>query len=135
MNEENEFIKSLVEDAADTQPTVFDIASRSRLVILFLTVYLGLVIAVMGLRSDWYYQVTLLSYSIEMALSVILIFFAGIASVRFSVPRAIGRSPAVVLPFLVVVLGMVIWQLGGVSLNALIVSVTTPSLSYISFGK
>jgi hypothetical protein len=134
MNEENEFIKSLVEDAADTQPTVFYIASRSRLVILFLTVYLGLVIAVMGLRSDWYYQVTLLSYSIEMALSVILIFFAGIASVRFSVPRAIGRSPAVVLPFLVVVLGMVIWQLGGVSLNALIVSVTTPSLSYISFG-
>ncbi|MDG0970086.1 MAG: NrsF family protein [Porticoccaceae bacterium] len=134
MNEGNDFINSLVEDAADTKPTGFNIASRSRLVILFLTVYLSLIIATIGLRSDWHYQVSQLSYSIEIALSIILIFFAGIASVRFSVPRAIGRSPAVFLPFLVVVLGIVIWQLGGVSLDALIVSLTTPSLSYISFG-
>jgi hypothetical protein len=134
MKETEELIDKLSKDPQSNEFVAFNVTSYSRRTLMFLGVYLSIVILIFSPRDDWLQQIAQLSYSVEMLLTIVLIFSAGVSSVRFAVPRALKRSPALALPAVTVALGIVIWQLGEVSGEELITSATDLSLSYISLG-
>lgn len=134
MKTTEELIDKLSKDPQSNEFVAFNVTSYSRRTLMFLVVYLSIVILIFSPRDDWLQQIAQLSYSVEMLLTIVLIFSAGVSSVRFAVPRALKQSPALALPAVSVALGIVIWQLGEVSGEELITSATDLSLSYISLG-
>jgi hypothetical protein len=134
MKTTDELINKLSEDAQASESKEFNVSSYSRRTAVFLAVYLSAVLLILGPRDDWLQQINQPAYTIEILLTLLLVVSAGIASVRFSVPKALKQSTALLLPAVSVALGLVIWQLGEVSGEELITSATDLSLSYISLG-
>jgi hypothetical protein len=134
MKTTDELINKLSEDAQASESKEFNVSSYSRRTVVFLAVYLSAVLLILGPRDDWLQQINQPAYTIEILLTLLLVVSAGIASVRFSVPKALKQSTALLLPAVSVALGLVIWQLGEVSGEELITSATDLSLSYISLG-
>jgi hypothetical protein len=130
----DELINKLSEDALASEAKDFNVSSYSQRTVVFLAGYLSAVLLVLGPRDDWLQQFNQAAYAVEILLTLFLIVSAGIASVRFSVPKALKQSTALLLPTVSVALGLVIWQLGEVSGEELITSATDLSLSYISLG-
>ncbi len=134
MKTTDELINKLSEDAQTSESKEFNVSSYSRRTLVFLAGYLSAVLLILGPRDDWLQQINQPAYIVETLLTLFLVVSAGIASVRFSVPKALKQSSALLLPAVSVALGLVIWQLGEVSGEELISSATDFSLSYISLG-
>jgi len=134
MKTTDELINKLSEDAQASESKEFNVSSYSQRTVVFLAGYLSAVLLILGPRDDWLQQINQPAYTIEILLTLFLVVSAGIASVRFSVPKALKQSTALLLPAVSVALGLVIWQLGEVSGEELITSATDLSLSYISLG-
>lgn len=131
MKTTDELINKLSEDAQVSESKEFNVSSYSRRTVVFLAGYLSAVLLMLGPRDDWLQQIDQPAYTIEILLTLFLVVSAGIASVRFSVPKALKQSTALLLPAVSMALGLVIWQLGEVSGEELITSATDLSLSYI----
>ena len=134
MKTTDELINKLSEDAQVSESKEFNVSSYSRRTVVFLAGYLSAVLSMLGPRDDWLQQIDQPAYTIEILLTLFLVVSAGIASVRFSVPKALKQSTALLLPAVSMALGLVIWQLGEVSGEELITSATDLSLPYISLG-
>ena len=134
MKTTDELVNKLSEDAQVSESKEFNVSSYSRRTVVFLAGYLSAVLLMLGPRDDWLQQIDQPAYTIEILLTLFLVVSAGIASVRFSVPKALKQSTALLLPAVSMALGLVIWQLGEVSGEELITSATDLSLSYISLG-
>ena len=98
MKTTDELINKLSEDAQTSESKEFNVSSYSRRTLVFLAVYLSAVLLILGPRDDWLQQINQPAYTIEILLTLFLVVSAGIASVRFSVPKALKQSSALLLP-------------------------------------
>ncbi len=125
------FIDDLAESATPVSP--LNIRQFSLALLLGLACYLSVIVALFGVRDDWLNEITTMAYQGEMALSLLIVFGAGLSVIKLAVPRQGSLPTSWCFLLLALTLGAVIGLLGNVSIQALEASLKSNHF-YITFG-
>ena len=128
---QDDFIANLVDDSTPVSPV--NVTKNCCKLVLGLGGYLLALLLVLGVRDDWAMQMTSLAYSLEMAITLLLVFGAGLSAVRLSVPSANRMIDGWGLMLLAVTMGAIIWFIGKVDVESMQQSLSSNHF-YVTLG-